>query len=89
MGTVTAKQLKQKTGEVIRRVKSGGRLTLTYRGKEIATICPPAGKSAATIDGLRPFDKAWDDIEQALEQTEPEFKGWREAMSWVRNNHRF
>jgi len=42
MGTITAKQLKQKTGEVIRRIKSGERLTLTYRGKPLAVIEPAA-----------------------------------------------
>ena len=40
MGTITAKQLKQKTGEVIKRIKSGERLTLTYRGKLLAVIEP-------------------------------------------------
>ena len=30
MGTITAKQLKQNAGEIIKRVKSGEHLTLTY-----------------------------------------------------------
>ncbi len=44
MGTITAKQLKQKTGEVIKRIKSGERLTLTYRGKLLAVIEPTTNK---------------------------------------------
>ena len=44
MGTITAKQLKQKTGEVIKRIKSGERLTLTYRGKPLAVIEPAKDK---------------------------------------------
>jgi prevent-host-death family protein len=44
MGTITAKQLKQKTGEVIKRIKSGERLTLTYRGKPLAVIEPTTDK---------------------------------------------
>jgi len=41
MGIITAKQLKQKTGEIIKKVKSGERLTVTYRGKPVAIIAPP------------------------------------------------
>ena len=44
MSIVTAKQLKQKTGEIIKRVRSGERLTVTYRGKAVAVIAPPEGK---------------------------------------------
>jgi prevent-host-death family protein len=52
MGTITAKQLKQKTGEIIKRIKSGERLTLTYRGKPLAVLEPATDrdikKSATT-----------------------------------------
>jgi prevent-host-death family protein len=85
MGTVTAKQLKQRTGEVIRRVKSGERLTVTYRGKPVAVIAPPTPEGTKTLEALRSFDEAWRDIEQTLGKTKPEFKGWREATKWVRN----
>ncbi len=44
MGTITTKQLKQKTGDVIKRIKSGERLTLTYRGKPLAVIEPATDK---------------------------------------------
>ena len=84
MGTVTAKQLKQKTGEVIRRVKSGERLIVTYRGKPIATIAPPTIEETEGLQELRSFEEAWGDIERTLEQTEAEFKGWEEATQWVR-----
>ncbi|GAH88665.1 unnamed protein product [marine sediment metagenome] len=33
MGVITAKKLKQRTGEIIKRVRAGERFTLTYRGK--------------------------------------------------------
>ena len=85
MGTVTAKQLKQKTSEIIRRVKSGERFTLTYRGKPIAIISPSETKEHDTARKLRPFGEAWKDIEQTLEKTEPKFKEWREATEWARN----
>jgi prevent-host-death family protein len=85
MGTVTAKQLKQNTGEIIRRVKSGERLTITYRGKPIAIIAPPTNAETEALKELRSFDEAWGDIEKTLGKTKPEFKGWREATEWVRN----
>jgi len=84
MVSVTAKQLKQKTGEIIRRVRSGERLTVTYRGRPVAVILPPPAGAADPSEDLRPFDQAWREIEASLEKTEPEFKNWREAMKWAR-----
>lgn len=85
MQIVTAKQLKQRTGEVIKKVKSGERLTLTYRGKPVAIIAPPTKEERKALEKLRPFNKAWKDIEETLQNTKPAFKGWREATEWVRN----
>ena len=85
MGTISAKQLKLKTGEVIRRVKSGERLTLTYRGKPIAIISPRETAEQEIVKNMRPFEEAWKDIERSLEKTKPEFKGWLEATDWVRD----
>ena len=85
MGTISAKHLKQKTGEVIRRVKSGERLTLTYRGKPIAIISPPETVEQEIVKNMRPFEDAWKDIEQSLEKTKPKFEGWQEATAWARN----
>jgi prevent-host-death family protein len=84
MGTVTAKELKQKTGEMIRRVKSGERLTITLRGKTVAVLAPPEVDQAEEFP-RRPPDEAWDDIEKTLERTKPEFPGWKEATDWARN----
>jgi prevent-host-death family protein len=84
MGTITAKQLKQKTGEVIKRIKSGERLTLTYRGKPLAVIEPMSNRTIETVDQVKEFQKAWENIESSLDHTTPEFKDWREATGWVR-----
>jgi prevent-host-death family protein len=83
MGTVTAKQLKQRTGEIIKRLKSGERFTLTHRGKPVAVINPLSGKESLSAD-LRSFEEAWQDIERALEKTKPPFKSWKEATGWAR-----
>ena len=85
MGTVTAKQLKQKTGEMIRRVKAGERLTITYRGKPAAIMAPPAEEKIRALRELRSFDEAWADIEKTLEKADPRFSGWKEATEWARN----
>ena len=77
MATITAKQLKQKTGEVIRRVKSGERLTVTYRGKPVALILPPPEDGTDLSERIRPFEQAWREIEASLEATKPEFRNWR------------
>ena len=87
MGTITAKQLKQKTGEVIKRIKSGERLTLTYRGKPLAVIEPATDKDIKKLDKASDSVKAWDKIESTLNSTNPEFKNWREAIGWVRNRN--
>lgn len=84
MGTITAKQLKQKTGEVIRRIKSGERLTLTYRGKPLAVIEPTLKKDKKELNTVNESVKAWEKIESTLNSTNSEFKNWREATEWVR-----
>lgn len=85
MGTVTAKQLKQKTGDVIKRIKSGERLILTYRGKPLAVIEPTTERDIKEIRNVSDAVKAWERIESTLDSTSPEFKNWREATDWVRN----
>ena len=85
MRTITAKQLKQKTGEIIKRIRAGERLTLTYRGKPIAII-QPASESARGLQS-RPFDEAWQDIEATLSASEPKFSDWKEATRWIRNRN--
>jgi prevent-host-death family protein len=87
MGTITAKQLKQKTGEVIKRIKSGERLTLTYRGKPLAVIEPTTENDIQKVTEINDSLRAWESIESTLERTNPEFKNWREATGWVRNRN--
>jgi prevent-host-death family protein len=89
MGTITAKQLKQKTGEVIRRIKSGERLMLTYRGKPLAVIEPADKRDLNELNKVNESAKAWERIDSTLNSTKPEFKNWQEATGWVRNRSRF
>lgn len=89
MGTITAKQLKQNTGDVIKRIKSGERLTLTYRGKPLAVIEPAWETESNVVNKVNEATKAWDRIESTLRRSKPEFKNWQEATRWVRNRNRF
>ena len=85
MGTVTAKQLKQSTGEIIKRVKSGERVTITHRGMPVAIMTPTRDDETRILREMKPFDEAWADIEKTLGRTKPAFKGWKEATEWARN----
>jgi prevent-host-death family protein len=84
MGIITAKQLKLKTGETLKKVRSGEHMTVTYRGKPVAVIAPPKAEDNTLFKELKPFDEAWKDIEESLRKTKPEFRGWREATEWIR-----
>ena len=47
MGTVTAKELKNRTGEVLRRVGSGETVTVTVRGVRVARFVPVSKRARA------------------------------------------
>ena len=85
MRNISAKELKRNTGEILRRVRVGGRFTITHRGKPVAVLSPPSEGKADTPDGLLPFDEAWKQIEASLEKSKPAFSKWREALAWTRN----
>lgn len=40
MRTASAKELKQKTAALLREVRKGAKIGITYRGKTIATLVP-------------------------------------------------
>jgi prevent-host-death family protein len=78
MLTMTAKELKNRTGEALRAVEQGRRVLLTRRGRPIA-LMTPAGPHAEADD--LPYDEAWREIEAALGTTKPPARSWRKAMS--------
>ena len=57
MNVITAKQLKQKTGEAIGRVRAGERLTVTWRGKPVAVISPPTKEDMEAWEKTRSFEE--------------------------------
>jgi prevent-host-death family protein len=54
VGTVTARELKNRTGAVLRRVGSGERVTVTLRGTPVAQFVPVSRQAKARrSDGTR------------------------------------
>ena len=83
MKSITAKQLKSRTGEVLRRVGRGERVLVTRRGKPCALLSPVA-KDQAVVESFRPYADAWAEIQQALRRTKPRHKTWKDAIRWSR-----
>lgn len=84
METVTARELKNRTGAVLRRVRDGSRILVTRHGHPVALIVSPDMLESATQDEARPFDEAWEEIERALAESEPPYPTWQEAMRTTR-----
>ena len=82
MGVVSARDLKQKTGDFIRRLRAGEPFVLTYRGRRIGVITPSTEERGEAVPGTD--DDAWAEVEAALEASEPAFADWQEATAWVR-----
>jgi len=77
--TVSARELKNHTGEILARVRTGASVVVTNRGKAVALLSPPV----ATLDEgepVRAFDEAWADLSATLLATEPEHATWQEAL---------
>jgi prevent-host-death family protein len=58
MKTVTAKELKNRTGEVIRAIKNGEEIIISYRGKPLGKFVPLEetpilGELSGVIKGVR------------------------------------
>ncbi len=83
MKSVTAKELKNRTGEVLRRVGAGEKVLITKRGKPMALLSPVKTGQLKPPE-LDTYEDAWAKIEEKLKSTRPRFKTWREAMRATR-----
>ncbi len=83
MEKMTAKDLKNRTGEAIRIVSAGKKVVITLRGKPFAVIAP-IQDVILEESNLRPMDVAWKDIENTIKKSTPKFKTSGEAMNWTR-----
>ena len=82
MGVISARDLKEKTGDFIRRLRAGEPFVLTYRGRRIGVATPSAGDRGEAGPGNA--DEAWAEVDAALESSEPAFDDWQEATAWIR-----
>jgi prevent-host-death family protein len=78
---LTAKELKNRTGEALRAVQRGDRVLVTRRGKPLALIVPIRSVEEFS---LPPFEEAWSEIEQALARSRAAFPTLAAAMSKTR-----
>lgn len=85
MKVITAKALKNRTGEALRYVARGGKLVVTRRGKPLAVLAPATELTHLEPVVLRPFHEAWAAIEAQLKATPPRFPTWQEALRWSRS----
>ena len=77
--TLTAKELKNRTGDAFRAIRRGDRVVLTRRGKALAVMVPLA--EAEGLPDLPPYAEAWSEIEGALAASAPEFPSLEAAMA--------
>lgn len=82
MGVISATDLKQKTGDFIRRLRAGEPFVLTYRGRRIGVITPSKEAPGEAVPGNA--DDAWTEVDAALDTSEPAFDDWQDAIAWVR-----
>ena len=80
--TMTAKELKNRTGDAFRAISRGERVVLTRRGKTVAVMVPLAYPDRD--DEPLPYELAWQEIEAALAASQPEFVSLDEAISHSR-----
>jgi len=81
----TVKELRQHLRRILERVQAGEQVIVTKRGRPIAIISPFAEVEELK---LKPFEEAWREIEEALEQSEPAFDSWEEALAASRGRLR-
>lgn len=82
MRTMTARELKNRSGEAFAAIARGERVLLTRRGKVVAVMVPAA--EAAGDGEVPPYEVAWQEIEATLAATAPPFSSLAEAMARTR-----
>jgi antitoxin (DNA-binding transcriptional repressor) of toxin-antitoxin stability system len=78
MKPMSARDLKNSTGDVVRTLRRGESILLTFRGKPLGTI-EPLRSRGRSVPAIQPFEEAWDAIETELRRSKPRFASWRDA----------
>jgi antitoxin (DNA-binding transcriptional repressor) of toxin-antitoxin stability system len=78
MKPMSARELKNSTGDVIRTLRRGESILLTFRGKPLGTI-EPLRSRARDVPVIQPYEEAWAAIETELKRSTPHFASWKDA----------
>lgn len=84
MQSVTSKDLKNRTGEILRRVRAGATVAVTNRGRRVAIISPASPEDTGGKPRGNSNRDPWAEIEEALAASSPEHADWREALRRAR-----
>jgi prevent-host-death family protein len=84
MQSVTSKDLKNRTGEILRMVRAGARVVITDRGRPVAIISPVSLDASGREPRGNSNPDPWAEIEEALAAGSPEHADWREALRRTR-----
>ena len=88
MKPMSARDIKNSTGEVIRTLRRGESILLTFRGKPLGTI-EPLRPHTRGVPAIQPYEEAWTDIETELKRSTPRFASWQDAGSEAKTTRRF
>jgi antitoxin (DNA-binding transcriptional repressor) of toxin-antitoxin stability system len=78
MKPMSARELKNSTGDVIRTLRRGESILLTFRGKPLGMI-EPLRSDALDVPIIQPYEEAWAAIEMELRRSTAHFPSWKDA----------
>ena len=78
MKPMSARDLKNSTGEVVRTLRRGESILLTFRGRPLGTI-EPMRPDTRDVPAIQPYEEAWASIETQLRRSTPRFSSWKDA----------
>jgi antitoxin (DNA-binding transcriptional repressor) of toxin-antitoxin stability system len=78
MKPMSARELKNSTGDVIRTLRRGESILLTFRGKPLGTI-EPLRSETPNVPRIAPYEDAWAALEMELKRSAPHFASWKDA----------
>lgn len=83
MEFATVKEVRQDLKRLLESVDAGEQVIITRRGKPVAVLSPFDLEADPKVEEppLRPFEEAWEKLEEALERSQPAFSSWQEALA--------
>ena len=78
MKPMSARDLKNSTGAVVRTLRRGESILLTFRGKPLGTI-EPLRPDTRNVPAIQRYEDAWPALEAELKRSTPRFASWQDA----------